>query len=144
MLNLEIDTDRTRLDRSLIHRYLSEESYWARGLPRAVLDRALEHSLCFGVYREGAQVAFARMVTDYATFAYLSDVFVLETERGQGIAQRLMATVLAHPELQGLRRIALATRDAHALYARYGFTALARPETFMERYRPEIYATPLS
>ena len=141
MQNLEIDTDRNRLDRSLIHRYLSEESYWARGVPRAVLDRALDHSLCFGVYREGAQVAFARLVTDYATFAYLSDVFVLETERGQGIAQRLMATVMAHPELQGLRRIALATRDAHALYARYGFTPLARPETFMEHYRPDIYAT---
>ncbi len=144
MLNFEIDIDRTRLDRSLIHRYLSEESYWARGVPRAVLDRALDHSLCFGVYREGAQVAFARVVTDYATFAYLSDVFVLETQRRQGIAQRLMATVMAHPDLQGLRRIALATRDAHALYARYGFTPLARPETFMERYRPDIYATPLT
>lgn len=84
------------------------------------------------------------MVTDYATFAYLSDVFVLETERGQGIAQRLMTTVMAHRELQGLRRIALATRDAHALYSRYGFTPLARPETFMERYRPDVYATALS
>ncbi len=140
MHGFDIDTDRARLDRALIHRYLSEESYWARGVPRDVLDRALEHSLCFGAYRGEAQVGFARVITDRATFAYLADVFVLESQRGQGCAQRLMDAVLAHPDLQGLRRLALATRDAHTLYAKYGFTPLARPETFMERYRPDVYA----
>ena len=135
----EIDTDATRLDRALIHRWLSQESYWAQGVPREVLDRALQHSLCFGAYLDGSQVGFARAITDRATFAYLADVFVLPEQRGRGCAQQLMDAVMAHPELQGLRRFALATRDAHALYARYGFTPLARPETFMEFYRPEIY-----
>lgn len=142
MPGFDIDTDRNRLDRGLIHRFLSEESYWARGMPRDVLERALEQSLCFGAYRGEAQVGFARVITDRATFAYLADVFVLESQRGQGCAQRLMDAVLAHPDLQGLRRLALATRDAHTLYAKYGFTALARPETFMERYRPDVYAFP--
>lgn len=136
----EISADPARLDRALIHAWLSTESYWARGIPRAVLDRALDHSLCFGAYRDGAQVGFARVVTDRATFAYLADVFMLPEARGQGGARRLVAAVLAHPDLQGLRRMALATRDAHALYAQYGFTPLARPETFMERYRPDVYA----
>jgi GNAT superfamily N-acetyltransferase len=107
-----------------------------------VLDRALDHSLCLGAYRDGAQVGFARAVTDQATFAYLADVFVLPQARGQGCAQQMVEALLARPELQGLRRMALATRDAHALYARHGFTPLARPETFMERYRPDLYAPP--
>ena len=136
----DISTDPARLDRALIHRWLAEESYWARGVPRAVVDKALDNSLCFGAYRDGRQVGFARTVTDRATFAYLADVFVLPEARGRGCAKRLMDAVVAHPELQGLRRMALATRDAHALYAQYGFTPLARPETFMERYRPEVYA----
>jgi GNAT superfamily N-acetyltransferase len=135
----EIDTDRTRLDRALIHRYLSLDSYWAQGIPFEVLDRALEHSLCFGAYHAGAQVGFARVISDQATFAYLADVFVLPAARGLGCAHRLMDAVVAHPQLQGLRRFALATRDAHALYAQYGFTALARPQTFMERYQPDVY-----
>jgi GNAT superfamily N-acetyltransferase len=137
--SFDIDTDRARLDRALIHRYLGEDSYWARGVPRAVLDRAIDHSLCFGAYRDGAQVGFARVISDHATFAYLADVFVLEAERGNGCAHQLLQAVLAHPHLQGLRRFALATRDAHALYARYGFAPLARPETFMERYHPDVY-----
>lgn len=135
-----IDCDPLRLDVGLIHRWLSEESYWARGVPRAVLERALQHSLCFGAYRDGDQIGFARAVTDRATFAYLADVFVLPEARGHGCARALMDAVVAHPDLQGLRRFALATRDAHALYARYGFTPLARPETFMECYRPGVYA----
>lgn len=135
----DISTDPARLDRDLIHRWLSQESYWARGVPRAVVDKALDHSLCFGAFQDGRQVGFARTVTDRATFAYLADVFVLPEARGRGCARRLMDAVIAHPELQGLRRMALATRDAHALYAQYGFTPLARPETFMERYRPEVY-----
>jgi GNAT superfamily N-acetyltransferase len=140
MSKIEISTDSTRLDLDLIHAWLSRESYWARDVPRAVLERAVQHSLCFGAYRDGGQIGFARAVTDRATFAYLADVFVLPEARGQGCAKALMDAVMAHPDLQGLRRFALATRDAHALYARYGFTALARPETFMERYRPDIYA----
>jgi GNAT superfamily N-acetyltransferase len=138
----DVCTDPARLDRELIHGWLSRESYWARGVPRAVVDKALDHSLCFGAYRDGSQVGFARMVTDRATFAYLADVFVLPEARGQGCAKQLMDAVMAHPELQGLRRMALATRDAHSLYAQYGFTPLARPETFMERYRPEVYRDP--
>ena len=136
-----IDCDPLRLDVGLVHRWLSEESYWARGVPRAVLERALQHSLCFGAYRDGDQVGFARAVTDRATFAYLAAVFDLPEARGRGCARALMDAVVAHPDLQGLRRFALATRDAHALYARYGFTALARPETFMECYRPAVYAS---
>jgi GNAT superfamily N-acetyltransferase len=136
----EISSDPTRLDRALIHHWRSTESYWARGIPREVLDRALDHSLCFGAYLDGRQVGFARVVTDRATFGYLADVFVLPEARGRGCARRLVEAVLAHPELQGLRRMALATRDAHALYAQCGFSALARPETFMERYRPDVYA----
>jgi GNAT superfamily N-acetyltransferase len=135
----EIDTDPARLDRALIHRHLSEETYWARGVPRKVVERAIEHSICFGAYRDGVQVGFARVVTDRATFAYLADVFVLPQHQGAGCAQQMMDVILAHPQLQGLRRFALATRDAHALYARYGFTPLAKPETFMERYRPDVY-----
>lgn len=138
----EIDTDPQRLDLSLIHRWLSEESYWAAGMPRVVLERALRHSLCFGAYRNDAQVGFARVITDRATFAYLADVFVLPEARGGGCARQLIEAVIAHPDLQGLRRMALATRDAHALYARFGFTPLARPETFMEIYRPGLYSPP--
>jgi GNAT superfamily N-acetyltransferase len=138
----DISTDPTRLDRDLIHRWLAQESYWARGVPRAVVERAIEHSLCFGAYLEGRQVGFARAVTDRATFAYLADVFVLREAQGRGCARRLMDALVAHPDLQGLRRMTLATRDAHALYARYGFAPLARPETFMERYRPDVYGPP--
>ena len=138
----DIDTDPARLDLDLIHRWLSQESYWAKDVPRAVLERALQHSICFGAFRDGLQVGFARAITDRATFAYLADVFVLPDYQGQGCAQQLMEAVMAHPDLQGLRRFALATRDAHALYSRYGFTPLARPETFMELYRPEVYRDP--
>lgn len=138
----EISTDPARLDRALVHAWLALESYWATDVPRAVVDKAIDHSLCFGAYRDGRQVGFARAVTDRATFAYLADVFVLPEARGQGCATSLMDAIVAHPDLQGLRRMALATRDAHALYARYGFTALARPETFMERYRPDVYRDP--
>lgn len=143
MSAFEIDTDRARLDRAMMHRWLGEESYWARGIPREVLDRAIDHSLCFGAYVDGAQVGFARLVTDRATFAYLADVFVLPEHRGRGYSQRLMDAILAHPDLQGLRRMLLATSDAHGLYAKNGFASLAKPATFMERYRPDVYQVPL-
>jgi GNAT superfamily N-acetyltransferase len=140
MTTLRISDERSLLDRQLIHRFLSEESSWARGIPLALVERAIDHSLCFGAYLEhGEQVAFARVVTDQATFAYLVDVFVLPAYRGRGYSKRLMAAVLEHSALQGLRRFMLATSSAHALYAQFGFTPPERPATLMERYRPDVY-----
>jgi GNAT superfamily N-acetyltransferase len=132
----EVSTDRARLDRDLIHRFLRDDSYWARGIPREVLDRAIDNSLCFGLYRDGAQVGFARVVTDRAAIAYLADVFVVEDHRGHGLGKLLIEAVLAHPDLQGLRRFFLGTADAHGLYERYGFRSLADPARMMEIARP--------
>jgi GNAT superfamily N-acetyltransferase len=127
-----ISTDASMLDLEVVHAYLSR-SYWAAGVPEDVVRRSIENSLCFGVYRGEEQAGFARVVTDRATFAYLADVFVLEEHRGQGIGKWLVEVILSHPDLQGLRRWMLATRDAHDLYRRYAFTELARPGIFMER-----------
>ena len=127
-----ISTDRSLLDPQVIHGYLST-SYWAAGVPEEVVGRSIENSLNFGVFRGEEQVGFARVVTDHATFSYLADVFVLEAHRGQGLGKWLVEVVLSHPDLQGLRRWMLATRDAHDLYRRYAFTELARPAIFMER-----------
>lgn len=140
MATLQITADKDRLEIELIHRFLCDEAYWSRGIPREVVERAIEGSLCFGGYLDGRQVAFARVVTDGATFGYLADVFVVPEHRGQGHSRTLMAAVMAHPKLQGLRRFTLATLDAHGLYASFGFTAPARPETLMERFDPDIYA----
>jgi GNAT superfamily N-acetyltransferase len=129
---IEISTNHDRLDVELIHRYLSEESYWASGIPFELVERSIENSLCFGAFDGDRQVGFARVVTDYATFGYLADVFVVASHRGQGIGQELMAAVKGHPDLQKLRRWHLVTRDAHALYARYGFHPLRAPEAHME------------
>ncbi len=134
----DISTDPGRLDLDAIHGYLAR-SYWAQAVPRAVVARAIRHSLCFGLYRGTAQVGFARVVTDSTTFAYLADVFVLEAHRGRGLGKWLIDCVLGHADLQGLRRFMLATRDAHGLYAQYGFTPLAHPERLMEIVRPDIY-----
>lgn len=142
-----ISTESAWLNLELIHRFLSEHSYWARGIPREVVARSIANSLCFGVYVLGKdapdparrQVGFARVATDRATFAYLADVFVLPEHRGRGLSKRLMEAVLAHPDLQGLRRWMLATADAHELYRQYGFTALARPDNFMQRHNPDVY-----
>ena len=131
-MDLLISDDNARLDRTLIHRYLSERSYWAKGVSREIVDRSVEHSLCFGIYQAGQQVGFARVVTDFAMFAWLADVFILEEQRGQGLGKRLVTAVLAHPRLQGPRRFMLGTLDAHGLYAQYGFKPLAQPERFME------------
>ena len=139
MSSLQISTDRGELDVPLIYRFLSEQSTWAVGISRAVVDRAIENSLCFGGYVDGRQVAFARVVTDYCTFGYLVDVFVIPEYRGRGYARELMQAVMAHPSLQGLRRFLLATSQAHGLYEEFGFTAPQRPETLMERYFPNIY-----
>jgi GNAT superfamily N-acetyltransferase len=134
-----VDSDPARLDLAVVHGFLAA-SYWARGIPLAVVERAIRHSLCFGLYEGPAQIGFARVITDRATFAYLADVFVLDSHRGRGLSKRLMDAVVAHPELQGLRRWMLATRDAHGLYAQYGFTAIAAPEPFMQRHDPDVYA----
>ncbi|WP_434631912.1 GNAT family N-acetyltransferase [Chromobacterium sp. CV08] len=137
---VEIDADPRRLDRERIYRYLSRESYWGRGVPREVFERSLAHSLCFGAYADdGQQIGFARAITDQATFAYLADVFVLDGWRGQGVGKRLVEAALAHPALRDLRRMVLATADAHGLYAQYGFTALNRPERMMEKLDQDVY-----
>ncbi len=129
----EISTDPTRLDLSLIHRFLSESTYWATGRPLEVVRRSIENSMPFGIYHERRQVGFARVITDYATFAWIADVFVLPEHRGRGLSKWLMEVMLSHPDLQGFRRWVLGTKDAQGLYAKYGFAPLRRPERWMER-----------
>ena len=126
-----ITTDPKRIDLDVVHATLTA-SYWATGIPREVVERAVQHSLCFGAYLGNRQVGFARVVSDRATFAYVSDVFVLPSERGRGVGGRLMAAIMAHPDLQGLRRWTLFTRDAHALYRRFGFGDARYPDRLME------------
>jgi GNAT superfamily N-acetyltransferase len=137
----EIDTDKARLDLEMIHRFLVR-SHWARGIPFAVMTKAIEHSVAFGVYRDGRQIGFARVVTDHATFAYLADVFLVEEERNRGLGQSLIETILAHPELQGMRRWLLGTRDAQNLYRRGGFGEPPAPFRFLERLSPGGYPGP--
>ena len=133
-----ISSDPARMDVDAIHAYLSR-SYWAEGVPRAGVERSLKGSIAFGLFHRDAQVGLARVVTDSATFAYLCDVYVLEEHQGDGLGRWLMETVMAHPDLQGLRRFSLVTRDAHGLYRCVGFRPLAAPERHMEIVRPEIY-----
>ena len=130
-----ITTDKARLDLAMIQGFL-KTSYWASGIPAETIERSVENSLTFGLFANEEQVGFARVVTDFATFAYLADVFVLEPHRGRGLGRWMMEVVTLHPELQGLRRWMLATRDAHRLYREYGFAALEDPRIFMERYSP--------
>ena len=132
----EISTDPARLDRDLIHRFLSEESYWAKGRSREIIDRGIDHSIPFGVYDGDAQVAFARVVTDRCTFAWIADVFVVAEHRGHGLGKRLVEEILAHPELRVMGRWLLGTADAHGLYSRFGFEPLERTERFMARECP--------
>jgi GNAT superfamily N-acetyltransferase len=142
-----ISTNPEWLDLDVIHTFLSEQSYWARGIPRDVVARSIGHSVCFGVYTmensqsnlDRRQIGFARVTTDRATFAYLADVFILPEHRGRGLSKRLMEAVLAHPDLQGLRRWMLATADAHELYRKFGFGLLSKPELFMQRHDPDVY-----
>ena len=129
-----VTTDKTRLDVDAVHDYLTHRSYWAQGRSRDMVEASITHSLCFGVYEGSQQVGFARVVTDFVTFAWLCDVFILETHQGQGLGKWLVECVVGHPDLQAMRRILLATRDAHELYRRYGgFTGLAAPDRWMER-----------
>ena len=134
----EISTERSRLDVGLIHNFL-HSSYWARGIPRTVVEKSIEHSLCFGAFLGNQQVGFARAVTDYSTFAYIGDVFVLTEHRGRGVSKLLMRAIVAHPELQGLRRLLLATKDAHGVYSQFGFQPLDHPEHFMTIHHPGVY-----
>ena len=128
---ITVTTDRSRLDLDTIHGFLTA-SYWARGIPRETVARSMENSLCFGAFDGDRQVGFARVISDRATFAYVCDVFALESDRKRGVGKSLMAAIMAHPELQGLRRWALATRDAHGLYRQFGFGAPAHPDRQME------------
>lgn len=136
--SLTVSTDPARLDVVAVHSYLSR-SYWATGIPRDTVERALRHSLCFGLYDGGAQIGLARVVTDHATYAYLCDVYVLESHRGRGLGKWLIECVMAALSKLGLRRLNLVTRDAHSLYSRHGFQPLAHPEGWMELHRPDIY-----
>ncbi len=129
-----LSTDKALLDIDAIHAYLSQRSYWARERPREVVESSIEHSLCFGLYEGERLVGFARVVTDYATFGWLCDLFILESHRGLGLGKWLVACIIAHPALRKIRRLLLATRDAHGLYRRYGeFDALATPDHLMVR-----------
>ena len=148
-----ISTSRERLNLDIVYGFLTD-CYWAQGIPREVVARSIEHSLCFGVYDESprlakdarhgapAQVGFARVVSDFATVAYLGDVFVLESHRGRGLSEWLMECIVQHPALQNLRRWILLTRDAHGLYSKFGFTPLKAPERYMELHRPDVYEKP--
>ncbi len=133
-----ISTDPAKLDRKVVHEFLAS-SYWAEGVPRAVVDRSIENSIVFGLYDGPAQVGFARVITDRATFAYLSDVFVLESHRKTGLGKWLMDVIMAHSDLQSLRRFLLATRDAHGLYRQFGFTPVAKPDRLMEIMKADVY-----
>ncbi|HEU5414780.1 MAG TPA: GNAT family N-acetyltransferase [Candidatus Angelobacter sp.] len=135
----EISTDPARIDLVAVHAFLTN-SYWAAGIPLETVERSIRNSLCFGIYQRNCQVGFARVITDCATFAYLGDVFLLQEHRGQGLSKWMMECIMAHPELQGLRRWSLLTRDAHGLYRQFGFTELKSPQRWMERHDPEIYA----
>lgn len=134
-----LSTDKGKIDVAFVHRYLSEESYWAKGIPMAVVQKSIENSVCFGIYEGEKQVGFARVLTDKATFAYLADVFIDEPYRRRGLSKWLMECILEHPELQGFRRWLLATADAHGLYAQSGFKPLAKPERWMELHKLDVY-----
>lgn len=134
-----ISTDKRKIDAVLVHRFLSETSYWAKNIPLEVVQTSIENSLCFGIYEGEKQVGFARVTTDKATFGYIGDVFIVEEYRGAGLSKWLMQCILSHPELQGFRRWILATADAHGLYAQSGFKPLAKPERWMELHNPDAY-----
>ena len=134
-----ISTDPSRLDLKVIHDFLTQ-SYWAAGVPVEIVKRSVENSLPFGLYKDDRQIGFARVITDYATFAYLADVFILEPFRGAGLGKWLVAAIDSHPELKGLRRWMLATRDAHKLYQTTGFESLKQPDRWMEKHNPSVYA----
>ncbi len=133
-----LSTDPARLDVDVIHDFLTN-SYWAKGIPREVVARSIENSLCFGLYEDARQIGFARVISDFATYAYIGDVFVLESHRGRGLSKWMMEAIMSHPQLQNLRRWSLVTGDAHGLYAKFGFTPVVKPERYMELHNPAVY-----
>ena len=133
-----ISTEKEKLDIDLIHSFLNR-TYWAEGISKEIIRRSIEGSLCFGVYENDKQVGFARMITDKATFAYLADVFIIEEYRGRGLSKWLMEVIMSHPDLQGLRRMILATKDAHGLYKQFGFTPLTNVDRWMHILDPDVY-----
>ena len=133
-----VTCDPAKLDQAVVTQFLAS-SYWAKGIPAATVEKSLAHSLCFALLDGDRQIGFARVISDRATIAYLADVFVLPGYRGRGLGKWLIECVVSHPDLQGLRRWILATRDAHGLYERFGFTPLKKPEIFMERHDPNVY-----
>lgn len=138
MGKFKVSTDKETFDFEVIYQFIST-SYWAKGIPREILQKAIENSVCFSVFDDDDQVGFARVVTDGATFGYLADVFVLPSHRGLGLSKMMMQQVVEHPELQGLRRMLLATADAHGLYRQFGFRELSKPQNMMESWDPTIY-----
>jgi GNAT superfamily N-acetyltransferase len=134
-----ISTDKNKLNIPLIHRFLSTESYWAKDIPYETVKKTVQHSLTFGVYENEEQIGFARVITDFTTFAYLADVFILPSHRGKGLSKKLLQTIMEYPELQGLRRWMLATADAHGLYEQFGWTSIKEPARWMEIHAKDIY-----
>jgi len=132
-------TDKTKLNTKYIHNFLSQNSYWAQGIPYPIVQRSIENSLCIGIYANKKQIGFARVITDFATFGYLGDVFIEEGFKGKGLSVKLLEFIFSFEELKVLRRVILATRDAHSLYEKLGFKPLANPDRFMELHRPDIY-----
>ena len=134
-----ISTDREKLDLPFIHAFLSKESYWVQGIPLEHVEKAVEHSLNFGLYHQDRQIGYARVITDFVRVAYLADVFIAVPYRGKGLSKWLVGEIMNHPDLQHLRRWMLHTKDAHGLYEQLGWTAAAKPETYLEIYHPNIY-----
>ena len=134
-----ISDEKNLLDLKIIHKYLSEESYWCNGIPIETVAKSIDGSHCFGLYHFEKQIGFARVVTDHATFAYLADVFILSEHQGKKLSKWLMKTIVEHPKFQNLRRWMLATRDAHSLYEQFGFKTLEKPDRFMELHNPDVY-----
>lgn len=141
--NYLISTDKVKLDINLIHDFLCNRSYWAKGIPFETVKTAVNNSVCFGVYDGDNQVGFARVITDKSTFGYVGDVFVLDHCRGKGLSKWLMECIMKHPELQGFRRWIILTRDAHKLYEKFGFTPVKKPQNYMENHVPDIYLSNL-
>ncbi len=138
-MSITISTDKAKLNIPLIHKFLSEDSYWAKKIPLDIVERGIENSLNFGVYDGEKQIGYARVITDYASFAYMADVFILQEYRGNGFSKQLVKFIREYPTLQGLRRWMLGTADAHTLYQKYGFKELANPDRFLEIANPQIY-----
>jgi GNAT superfamily N-acetyltransferase len=134
-----ITTNQSEMDIEAIHQYLTN-AYWSTGLPIETLKLSMKYSLCFAVLQGDKQIGFARLITDYATFGYLADVYILESFQGKGLSKKMLNKIFKHPKLEGLRRIMLATRDAHGLYEKFGFSKLSNPEIFMENWNPDVYA----